>query len=299
MNDISSFYQDVAPVFLFTNENVAGALRAMGGVRDANVLTIAGSGDHAFEAYLAGAKYVETFDLNILQDSIMELKTHMIKNLKYSDFMDFFFSDKDFFNTNILKPIYPRFSYMLHTFIKAYHKFGGDSSILRYRNRATHENYRTDMISYVRDEQTYNRLTDILSAKPIFHHMDLDELAQGRMLDKRFDAVLLSNVAEKLARSAIAPCDFVAFFNQYLLPICNKNLNRRNGRICYSYIYGNKTQTNANRAFGRGVVQASDVANNILFSNSVHNYYVTGHCIDSSRRDVVQDAIFVLNQRRR
>lgn len=295
MQDTSSFYQDIAPVFLFTNENVAGTLRAIGNIRGADVLTVAGSGDHAFEAYLAGAKNVETFDLNILQEPIMELKTHMIKHLKYSDFMDFFFSKRDFFSDRILAPIYPLFSYKLHAFMDAYRTLGGDIT-LRYRNRATHENYRTDMISYVRDENMYNKLRDILSVPPGFHHLGLDNVAHGDIKKHRYDIILLSNLSEKLANCAAAPRDFLGFFNQYLFPICENNLRKRGGRICYSYIYGATNKAEDVNKFARSTILASDIANDVLNFCACPDFRVSGYCVDSSRRNVARDAILVLTQ---
>lgn len=79
-------FQDKSPVYLFTNENVAGYLRPIN-LQDARVLSIGASGDHAFEAYLAGAKHVDTFDINSWQKPVIELKTHMIRNLDYKSLL--------------------------------------------------------------------------------------------------------------------------------------------------------------------------------------------------------------------
>ena len=78
-----SVYNWHAPVFLFTNENISGYLSQMNDVADKNVLTVTGSGDHAFECLVRGAKRVDTFDVNYLQRHVLELKSKMIKHLPY------------------------------------------------------------------------------------------------------------------------------------------------------------------------------------------------------------------------
>ena len=78
-----SVYNWHAPVFLFTNENISGYLDKMDDLSGKSVLSVAGSGDHAFECLLRDAKSVDTFDVNYLQKHVIELKSKMIKHLPY------------------------------------------------------------------------------------------------------------------------------------------------------------------------------------------------------------------------
>ena len=86
------------PVFLFTNENIADYLKKLGNVSGKDVLTVAASGDHAFESFLCGAKNVDTFDINYLQKHVMELKTKMIQKLEYPEFRLRQFRFRQFFS---------------------------------------------------------------------------------------------------------------------------------------------------------------------------------------------------------
>ena len=85
-----NIFKNGAPVYVFTNENIAGYMPALGDITGARVLSVGASGDHAFESYLAGASHVDTFDINSNQKNIIELKTHMIRHLPYEKFTEFF-----------------------------------------------------------------------------------------------------------------------------------------------------------------------------------------------------------------
>ena len=73
-----SVYNWHAPVFLFTDENISGYLDKTDDLSGKSVLSVAGSGDHAFECLLRDAKSVDTFDVNYLQKHVIELKSKMI-----------------------------------------------------------------------------------------------------------------------------------------------------------------------------------------------------------------------------
>ena len=59
-------------------------------IKDKDVLTICGSGDHAFMSLINGAKRVDTFDTNPLQYYILELKRAAILGLSKEDYLKFF-----------------------------------------------------------------------------------------------------------------------------------------------------------------------------------------------------------------
>ena len=85
-------FNTVGQGFLVTNENVGGYVKYMGqDLTDAHVLSVCSSGDHAFTFYGAGAKQVDTFDVNYTQKLIYELKNTMIRKLSYYEFVAFFY----------------------------------------------------------------------------------------------------------------------------------------------------------------------------------------------------------------
>ena len=109
-NLAQSAFQDKSSVYLFTNENVTEYIPPLD-LTGARVLTVCASGDHALMSYLSGASHVDTFDINSYQKNIYELKMHMIRNLDFGAFHDFFFSRYNFFSRDIIRPFYgdPRF----------------------------------------------------------------------------------------------------------------------------------------------------------------------------------------------
>ena len=185
-----NIYNWHAPVFLFTNENIAGYLKGINSLAGKKVLSVAGSGDHAFECLLNGASSVDTFDINYLQKHVLELKAKMIKHLPYYDFMRFFFDKNNFFNRNIIKPIWHTFSPGLRVFLNKYYKTQ-NADMFRYRESQS-SFYTTDKISYINDELAYQHLSQIMPEKISFKQTDLLNIP------KEFNTVLL--VISKISR---------------------------------------------------------------------------------------------------
>ncbi len=229
-----SVYNWHAPVFLFTNENIPGYLSQMNNVANKNVLTVTGSGDHAFECLVRGAKRVDTFDVNYLQGHILELKSKMIKHLPYSSFMRFFFNEADFFNREIIKPIWHKFSPALRIFLNRYYKIP-NRSLFRYRT-AQSVFYDIDKISYVNDAATYSYLSHIMPDKIAFMHTDLMNVTN--CCNTIYDTILLSNISEYMFEEIPDTAGrIMSFYNNVLTPIADKNLNVNNGQICFNYAW--------------------------------------------------------------
>ena len=98
LSTVNNPHWDTGPVYLFSNENTAGAVKAMGDLSGRKILSVCASGDFVLDGYLAGAKQIDVFDINSYQYAVLELKMHMIKNLSYNTFQDFFFSQGRFFD---------------------------------------------------------------------------------------------------------------------------------------------------------------------------------------------------------
>ena len=228
-----------SPVFLFANENIQSYLGQMTNMTDKKVLTVAASGDHAFEALLAGAKHVDTFDINFLQKHVMELKSKMIKHLPYSDFMKFFFDKKHFFDVNIVKPIWETLSSGLRVFLLMHHRHKY-SHLFRY-DGAQHPDYRTDMISYVNDELAYNELKKIMPDKINFTRTNIVEITKE--FHEEYDIVMLSNIFEYMYPDIFdAMTRIQTLHSELLCPICEKILSKDNGKICFHYAWDSGTK---------------------------------------------------------
>ena len=224
-------FQDESAVYQFTNENISGYLGACDNLRDGNVLAVGASGDHAFEAYLAGAKHVDTFDINSYQRHMIELKTHMIRNLKYSAFMDYFFYGQPTSNEKILKPILPLFSFGLMRFFKS----GLLTSFCLHNNPC----YDISNLQYLSSESKYNELASKLPEKINFVHCPLEYIPT--VFNKKYNVVMLSNIFDYMYTN-IAPREerIHHFYNQILSPITNNILTPDNGTIFFNYIWNCK-----------------------------------------------------------
>lgn len=227
----SGIYSDNGKVFMFTNENVADYVGKMGDLTGKKVLSVASSGDHGFEAYFCGARIVDMFDINRRQSSVIEMKSKMIRSLSYNEFMDFFFGHKDpssQFNPGIIKPICKDFSPQLNGLLSDFYAGGN----IQYP-------YDPDIhmfVSYLSDEDSFNRLKNKLPQTVNFVHSDIMGLS-AKVTDK-YDLILLGNICESLYMSEPKPLNvYMDFYYDVLAPLAKKNLNP-GGRICFDYMFG-------------------------------------------------------------
>ena len=262
-------FQDSLPVYLFTNENISGVLATAGNISDKRVLTVASSGDHAFESYLAGASHVDTFDINSHQKNILELKTHMIKHLSYGDFMNFFFDKKDFFNQKILTPITYHFSPNLRNFMSMCSSTDNIRRNFKYMKPCS-DDYNIKRLQYISCEHNYNRLCEILPNAISFKHCDIsttyrcmqyyvqrygcDYLSKRSKLSHipapklyanffdKYDLVLLSNIFDYIFPRAKDISNKICLTHLHILaPLLANNINP-DGRIYFHYSWGNRFQ---------------------------------------------------------
>lgn len=230
-------FHDGDPVYLFTNENVYGTLKTAGDLANKKILTVGASGDHVFESYLLGAGDVHTFDINSNQKNVIELKNHMIRNLPYANFMDFFFSTDNFFNQNILKPIRHKLSNNLQNFLKKC----SDNDIcknFKYRAAFTSE-YEIKMLQYISNESNYNTVRDRLPKQIPFLHCSLSQLANTTT--QKYDLILLSNIFDYLySDSYDKALKLIHTCNDILTPLLTNNITPK-GRIYFEYLWDANT----------------------------------------------------------
>ncbi len=228
----SCFFSWNAPVFLFTNENISGYISQMGDLSGKELLTVAAGGDHVFTGLLAGAKNVDTFDLNYLQKHVIELKSKMIKCLSYTDFMRFFFDKSKFFSYDIIRPIWKTFSPGLKIFLLMYYR-RHNNRMFRYAS-AQHVDYDTSQLSYLSNESDFCALARIMPDKIQFEQTDITQISTR--FTKKYDVVLLSNIFEYLYPDASGLSEkMLAFYNNILCPIADNILNTDGGQIGLHY----------------------------------------------------------------
>ena len=266
-----SLYNWHAPVFLFTNENIAGYLQQMNSVNGKKVLTVASSGDHAFECMLNGAQHIDTFDVNYLQKHVVELKSKMIKHLSYSDFMRFFFDKQSFFSPEIIKPIWHTFSPGLKIFLNKYYS-SGNNAMFRYR-KSQSSFYNVDKITYIQDPVAYEHLGRIMPDNINFKRTDLTNITN--QFEETYDTILLSNISEytyeELPNSS---AKIQLFYDNILMPIADKNLSKNGGQICFNYAW------HANRS------EFSEIIKHIR-----NNKYSSIDCFDFMNYDIEMVAV--------
>lgn len=305
-------FQDCDPVYLFTNENIYGTLKTAGDISNKKILTVGASGDHAFESYLLGAGCVHTFDINSHQKNVIELKNHMIRGLPYANFMDFFFSRKNFFNQKILMPIKSNFSNDLCRFLK---KCSGAHMRRNFKYRAAHTSeYDISKLQYIANESNYDTVRNRLPEHIPFKHCDIStvRIAMQDNVQKygphylehvnipfeqsgpdmyadfteRYDLILLSNIFGYLyadSRDAEERLDRTK--RNILVPLIANNLNE-DGRVYFHYLWDAKT---------------SQWSNFLNYFQRKHNSQIefVARTIDGAFHEYKCDAVLYATQRQR
>ena len=219
-------------VYVFSNENIPGYLDKLGDIAGKRILSVCASGDHAFECYLRDAKCVDLFDINYAQKNIMELKFHMIRNLPYEDFINFFFG-KSRMNKDIISPLWNEFSDSLKIFYSYIYCSGEKTKrmCIPYSNNKL-DNTKT----YFSSREKYMDLARKLPEKINFSHVDLQNI--NTVITAKYDIVLLSNIFDYVCSGAKKfNVAFEYFYNAVLEPLIENNLRNKSGIIAFEYIW--------------------------------------------------------------
>ncbi len=231
-------FQDKSSVYVFSNENVIGCADALCGspgkdLSEKQVLSVCASGDHALEAYYRHADNVDTFDINSYQSCIYELKNHFLHHLRYEDFLDFFLSQKKFFDLKMLQPIEHAFSPYLIEFLR-WHKREDKS-----KNSRMLRGYRHDTIpdvSFLKSAYDFQATADRTPKVINFAHCDIRGLTA--QFQKKYDIIILSNIFDYLYPDTVSYEEKMKlFYNQILAQLAANNL-KDNGTICAHYTWG-------------------------------------------------------------
>lgn len=195
------------PIYLFSNENIKGITNNIS-FFEKEVLTVCSSGDQIFNMLLAGAKVVDSFDINIFTKYFYYLKEAAILTLSYKEFLEFFISSKMLKKNKV-------FSKKLFSKIKnnirnkesrifwdyLFDIYDGKNiyySNLFILNGYSKNNY-IECNSYLNNEDNYNKLKEyLLSYQLSFNRIDISLDVSQKSLDKKYDIIYLSNILDTL-----------------------------------------------------------------------------------------------------
>jgi hypothetical protein len=289
-------FQDNAPVYLFSNENIADQLRVLGDFNGARVLSVGASGDHAFGAYLAGAAHVDTFDINSLQRAVIDLKTVMVQHVSYENFMDFFFDERQFFNTRILSQIQSKIPNNVQRMLQDYQLRG--KNLFKYE-AGQNSAYSTKNIPYLKNKKSYIQLRNVLPRRIPFYHCDMRDIKTPfadvtGMVGGRYDVILLSNIYDYVVPSSAVLSqedNMKYFYREILEPMARRLLVRDGGRIAFRYMWASSPVAWTN--------YIDMVANKMIGNSVLKSYRHTIHVrsFPSNQKGFDWDSVLFMKQR--
>ncbi len=222
--------------YLFTTENLTHSFNNLPCLKDKEVLTVASSGDHAFEVLFRGAKKVTTFDSSPAQKWVQEVKSGMIRGLSYSKFMDFFFSKSDKMNPYILAEVADKIPEPAKMLMRGYYRAVERLSYFHDMPYHACFDFKPELSSYLVNEQNYNKMQDILRASEIrFIWSDLNNLPHS--LEGEYDLIHLSNIYQYFSPSYEMAEPMVRFCSKTANPVIKKHL-KPDGTAVFCYLYG-------------------------------------------------------------
>ena len=199
-DSLSNSFEQFSKMYIMTTENIYEFLSKYD-LKDKKVLTVMGSGDHALNSQLLGAKSVTCFDINYLSQFMYDLKKNVILNYDFNTFLNFFDIDskryykfykkldKDLIDSlsNKLNPeTYEFFSYIyFHRYIFFDYIFRGFDNKLK--DQQIMNGYLT--------EENYYKLADILNNANV-NFIESNITTLDAKLNDKYDYILLSNISD-------------------------------------------------------------------------------------------------------
>lgn len=228
-------FGDLSKVYSMTTENINGYMKLFD-IKDKDVLTVAGSGDHMFNAYSFGARNVTLFDINPLTFYHINLKKEAIKSLSYEEFIDFFgiLYQDDYLDKSIYKRLEKRLNQNTREFYDFLYKKYGRNSI----NYALYFDFKSDIdlikkINNYMDDDNYYKLANILRKKNEKNIICDVKNLKDYIGNNKYDFIFLSNINDYLIRMYGDNC--LEKYKDLIISLTD-NLND-NGIIEVGYIY--------------------------------------------------------------
>lgn len=224
-SNITGFYE-MDRTYKWTNELMK--LYPEDNFKDKKILTITGSGDHALEAILNGARKIDSIDINIFSKHFSQLKIAMIKKYEHIDFFrniyDFTKENLSSRAFNILNEVSEFLTPIKTEFWNAYLNLKKDihyDLFMPGNSGSINKYYR---------EEVYNDLKDKINDVNITYY-DGDIINASNILkEKKYDYIYLSNILDRI----IGPFKADNYIKQLVLELINI-LN--NDGIIYNYMF--------------------------------------------------------------
>ena len=226
-------------IYPFTNENIGGYYKDID-FNNKSVLVPTSSSDHALNAYLLGAKSVDSFDINPLTKYYSELKSACIKSLSLDEFISFLYNKRIFLmpKNYMSKDIY---SYIRKE-LNDNSKYFWDYVFRNYSSRRIYNSklFTNDFLSLKSlrkanlyfDDDEYNKLSKILKHKSVnYHDINIKDL---ELLNKRFNVIILSNIPAYLDIVYENRLDYLKDMREIINSIKNNN-----SYVVINYYYSN------------------------------------------------------------
>ncbi len=226
-------------VYSFTTENIKGYFNERD-IKNKNILTIAASGDHIFNAMLLGAKNIDCFDINKLTKYYIILKKTAISKLSYEEFIEFFIKDKKLKNYKKVFNVstYSKLRNSLPTDVKVFWDiiflikdgYQVRNSTLFFKDVINSEIFYSN--NYM-NEDNYYKLKKIIDNYNLkFYNCNLKDLP--KLLNNKYDTIYLSNLINYLYFIFNEP--LLYNFRNFITNDLNNYLNQ-NGKIFVAYLY--------------------------------------------------------------
>ena len=292
------FYQGIdefskySGLYAFTNENLLATFNLLN-LKNRTLLTVAGSGDGIFEAYLQGAKKVCCFDINCLAKYYIELKKASIIALDWEEFICFFFNEPD--NEKLFQG---RIYCKIRSFLKGDNLLFWDSLFIRYNGKkirqsklfyTTEESYEflSKTLSYL-NPKNYEKLKEILlkqeNTKDIsFTTANMLDISD--MFAEQFDVIYLSNIADYINEFYKKP-----YLENFKNDIENNfsTLLKENGQLVAAYMFAYNAKTKFLPPINKVNLRNKVFKNNyqeLIVDNQAFGKYLNDHILVYKKRN--------------
>ena len=215
-------------VYPTTTENIKETY-ALFDLKDKDILTVTGSGDHVFCAMVNGASSIDSFDINYLTEYYYFFKKAIIKTYDLENFKKILFYS--IIPIGLIKENW--YEEIRNNLSGKYLEFWDEiieyslKNNLPINNLFFNSTLKPRLVNYLVKEN-YNILKEKISDTEVsFIHSDLNTLDEK--LNKKYDYMFLSNIADYEGISNVRK-----LANNKLM----KQLNE-NGEIVYAYLYHN------------------------------------------------------------
>lgn len=236
-------FSPLSPVYSFTTENIGGYYPGVD-FAGKSVLAVAASGDHAINAFAAGASEVACFDLNHLSRHMLELKLHLLQSLDFPAFGKFFLQGPAGFSADIYNasrgglPLATRYFWD-----RAYAYFQGKGAGLRGSPlfKDTHDPRTAEDKSanalrnnpYLASAKAYAAAQAACRGKRV-RFIQSDVTALAGKLDRACDIILLSNLSDYAHHMFEGDC-LAEYRQQVVDPLAQKLAP--GGVLAFGYVY--------------------------------------------------------------